>query len=66
MRQKLLKSFLVTGDIMVNAGNDTDVAFKNCAPYSACKTEINDVFIDEANHLYIVMFMYNLIEYSDN
>ena len=30
------------------------------------KTEINDVFIDEANHIYIAMPMYNLIEYSDN
>ena len=24
------------------------------------------VFIDEANHIYIAMSMYNLIEYSDN
>ena len=31
-----------------------------------CKTEINDFFIDEANHIYIAMPMYNLIEYSDN
>ena len=50
----------------VNAGNDTDVAFKNCVPISACNTEINDVFIDEANHIYIAMPIYNLIEYSDN
>ena len=57
---------LVTGDVTVNADNDTDVAFKNCAPFSTCKTEINDVFIDEANHIYIAMPMYNLIEYSDN
>ena len=57
---------LVTGDITVTADNNTDVAFKNCAPFSTCKTEINDVFIDEANHIYIPMPMYNLIEYSDN
>ena len=57
---------LVTGDITVNAANNTDVAFKNCAPFSTCKTEINDVFIDEANHIYIAMHMYNLVEYSDN
>ena len=57
---------LVTGDVTVNADNDTDVAFKNCAPFSTCKTEINDVFIDEANHIYIAMPMYNLIDYSDN
>ena len=57
---------MVTGDITLNANNDTDVAFKNCAPFSTCKTEINDVFIDEANHIYIAVPMYNLIEYSDD
>ena len=51
---------IVTGDITVNAGNDTHVAFKNCAPFSTCKIEINHVFIDEANHSYIAMPMYNL------
>ena len=29
-------------------------------------TVINDVFVDEANHIYIVMPMYSFIEYSDN
>ena len=40
--------------------------FENCAPFSTCTTKINDVFVDEANHIYIAMSMYNLIEYSDN
>ena len=57
---------LVTGNITITADNDTDVAFKDCAQFSACKTVINDVFVDEANHIYIAMLMYNLIEYSDN
>ena len=57
---------LVTGNITVTASNNTDVAFKNHAPFSTCKTEINNVFIDEANHIYIAVPMYNLIEYSDN
>ena len=57
---------LVTGNITVNAANDIDVALKRSAPFSACKTVINDVFVDEANHIYIAMPMYNLIEYSDN
>ena len=39
---------------------------KNCAPISTLKREINDVFIDEANHGDIAVPMYNLIEYSDN
>ena len=57
---------LLTGDIKVAADDDTDVAFKNYASFSKCKTEINYVFVDEANHIYVAMPMYNLIEYSDN
>ena len=57
---------LVTGNITVDANNDTDVVFKNCAPFSTCTTKINDVLFDEANHIYIAMPMYNLIKYSDN
>ena len=57
---------LVTGNITVNAANDTDVAFKNCATFSSFKTVINDVFVDEADHIYIAMPMYNMIEYNDN
>ena len=29
---------LVTGNITVTTNNNTDVAFKNCAPFSTCKT----------------------------
>ena len=57
---------LVAGSITVNAANNTDVAFKNCAPFSTCTTKTNDIFADEANHIYIATPMYNLIEYSDN
>ena len=28
--------------------------------------DINDVFVDQVNHIYIAMPMYNLIEHSDN
>ena len=57
---------LVKRNRAVAANSDTDVAFKNCAPFPTCKTVINGAFIDEANHIYIAMPMYNLIEYSDN
>ena len=57
---------LVTGYITISTNKDTHIAFKICALFSTCKTEINDVFTDEANHVYIVMPMYNLIEYSDD
>ena len=58
---------LVTGNIVVvGADDNTKVAFKNCAPFRKCRTEINETFIDEAEHINIAMPMYNLIEYSDN
>ena len=59
---------LVTGDIAVEgANNDTKVAFKSWAPFRKCGTEINETFIDEAEHINIAMPMYNCtIEYSDN
>ena len=57
---------LVTGNITVTGNNNTDVALKYGAPFSACKRVINDVFVDKADHIYIAMPMYNLIEYSDN
>ena len=45
---------------------DKCVAFKNCAPFTNCISEINNTQIDNANDIDIVMPMYNLIEYSDN
>ena len=70
---------LVTGNITVTrtiAGDPvqrkqplnaaTQVVFKNCAPFKNCRTEINDIFIDNADFINITIPMYNLIEYSDN
>ena len=58
---------LVTGNITVAGGNaNTKVAFKNCAPFKKCRTEINEIFADDAQHINIAMPMYNFIEYSDN
>ena len=42
------------------------VAFKNCAPFINCISEINNTQVDNAKDIDIVMPMYNLIEYSDN
>ena len=44
----------------------TQVVFKNCAPFTNCRTEINDTFVDYVDFINITMPMYNLIEYSDN
>ena len=45
---------------------DKGVAFKNCAPFTNCISEIDNTQVDNAKDIYIVMPMYNLIEYSDN
>ena len=58
---------LVTVNISVIGGDaNTKVALKNCALFRERRTENNDTFIDEAEHINIAMLMYNLIEYSDN
>ena len=66
---------LVKGTISANntaaagaAVNNTNkkVIFKNCAPFTNCISEINNMQIDNAKDIDIVMPMYNLIEYSDN
>ena len=45
---------------------DKGVAFKNCAPFTNCISELNNTQGDNAKDIDIVMPMYNLIEYSDN
>ena len=68
---------LVKGKITITrAGNDAaarqaderdkGVAFKYCAPFTNCITEINNTQIDNAKDIDIVVPVYNLIEYSDN
>ena len=42
------------------------VIFKNCAPFINCKSEINNIEIDNTKDIDIVMPVYKLIEYSDN
>ena len=58
---------LVTGVIKVAAvAADTNVAFKNCAPFTRCVTHMNHEHVEAAENLDIIMSMYNLIEYFDN
>ena len=42
------------------------VIFKNNAPFISCISKINDVLVENAEDLDIVMPMYNLLEYSKN
>ena len=57
----------MTGDIKIaDIVADTNVAFKNCAPFTRCVTHVNAEHVQSAENLDIIMPMYNLIEYSDN
>ena len=68
---------LVSGTITIygaeadDAAKRTDernkgVTLKNCALFNDCLSEINNIQIDNAKDLDVVMPMYNLIEYGDN
>ena len=47
-------------------GRDKGVAFKNCASFTNCISEINNTQIDNCKDIDTVMPLYNLLEYSDN
>ena len=55
---------LVGGNVTVTAAPASQVAFKNCALYTKCITNIDETAIDSGENLDLVMPMYNLIEYS--
>ena len=68
---------LVKGTITITIAGDDDAAkrtderdkgvtFKNCAPFTKCKSRINNTDIDNAQDIDIVMPMYNLIEHIEN
>ena len=42
------------------------LAFKNSAPFTNCISKVNNVLIDNAKDLDVLMPMYDLIEYSKN
>ena len=47
---------LVTRTSNVTGGdNNTKAAFKNCAPFRKCRKEINEIFVDEAQHINFAM-----------
>ena len=64
---------LVKGRITITGAGATQaderdklMAFKNCAPFTNCISEINNTQVDNAKDIDIIIPMYNLIEYSDN
>ena len=64
----------VKGDITLTKAANRDfidvrnrfLAFKNNTPITNCISKINNILIDDAEDLDIVMPMYNLLEYSKN
>ena len=42
------------------------VIFKNCAPFTNCKSRINKTQVDDAHDVDGAMSMFNLLEYTDN
>ena len=65
---------VVKGDITLTKTNGRGIidirnrflAFKNNAPFTNCISKINNVLIDNAEDLDVVMPVYNLIEYNNN
>ena len=59
------------GDIILDGDNNANkrnknLAFKNNAPFINCISKIDEVKIDNAEDLDVLMPMYNLLEYSKN
>ena len=54
---------LVRGDVTIIGHQVTQVAFKNCAPFTKC-IALNGKTIADAEYLDLLMPMYSLIEYN--
>ena len=56
------------GDAVARQVDERDkvVAFKNCAPFTNCISEINNTQVDNAKDIDMVMTVCNLIEYNNN
>ena len=57
---------LVTGDIAIIGHQETQITFKNWAPFTKCITKIDKTTIYQTANLDLVMAMYNLIEHHSN
>ena len=62
----MLTYILVRDGITVTASGVTQVEFKNCTPFIKCITKIHETTLVDAGNLNLVMYMYNLTEYSPN
>ena len=65
------RAFAKTAAVNDGNKNDTrylikDISFRNNAPFTNCILKINNVLIDNAEVLNVVMSVYILLEYSKN
>ena len=61
-----MKEIITFEGTSANNRINKEPAFKNNAPFRSCISKINNIFIDNAEDVDIVLPMCNLVEYSDN
>ena len=59
-------NILVRGNIAFVTFHATQVTFKNCATFSKCFTKIDEATTEDAEHLDLIIPIYDLIEYISN
>ena len=57
---------LEKGDVKITGNKAAPAAFKDCAPFTKCITEIDETVVDVVEHLDMAIPMYNLFENSSN
>ena len=57
---------LVIDNVTIKRHQATQVAFKNCAPFTKFITQIDETTIDDAEDLDLIMSVYNFVEYTLN
>ena len=62
----VVKGPITVEDTNANSWTNKELAFKNFAPFRSYISKINKKFIENAEDLDIVMWMYILLEYSAN
>ena len=64
----LVKGTITVAQETAAAPNNANkkVLFKNCVQLNNCSSRVNNMLIDDAHDIDVVMPMYNLIKYSDN
>ena len=58
---------ITVAQVAAGGGNNLiQIAFKNCAPFTNCISEINNTQLGNAKYIDVLIPIYNLTEYSSN